>query len=72
MGRSWGCFALSRKVENSVVRAIRGSTVLVGYYPDPKWLDSSPSSAPKAKSSGHAWLGRSWPILRIRPDPLAA
>lgn len=42
MGRSWGCFALSRKVESAIVRLIRGKTVLVGYYPDPKWLDSSP------------------------------
>lgn len=41
MGRSWGCFALSRKVESAVVKAIRGNTVLVGYYPDPKWLNSS-------------------------------
>jgi hypothetical protein len=42
MGLSWGCFALSRKVESAVVNLIRGSTVLVGYYPDPKWLQSSP------------------------------
>jgi len=42
MGRSWGCFALSRKVESAVVGLIRGNTVLVGYYPDPKWLSSSP------------------------------
>jgi hypothetical protein len=41
LGRSWGCFALSREVESSVVRLIRGATVLVGYYPDPKWLHSS-------------------------------
>jgi hypothetical protein len=42
MGRSWGCFALSHKVESAIVRLIRGDTVLVGYYPDPKWLHSSP------------------------------
>ena len=41
MGRSWGCFALSRKVESAIVNLIRGKTVLVGYYPDPKWLHSS-------------------------------
>ena len=40
MGRSWGCFALSRKVESTVVKVIRDGTVLVGYYPDLKWLDS--------------------------------
>jgi L,D-transpeptidase catalytic domain len=41
MGLSWGCFALSRKVESALVNLIRGSTVLVGYYPDPAWLRSS-------------------------------
>lgn len=41
MGRSWGCFALSRDVEGAVVSLIRGATVLVGYYPDPRWLHSS-------------------------------
>lgn len=41
MGLSWGCFALSRKVESAIVHLIRGGTVLVGYYPDPRWLDSS-------------------------------
>ena len=40
MGRSWGCFALSRSVESAVVKTIRDGTVLVGYYPDPKWLAS--------------------------------
>jgi len=42
MGRSWGCFALSRKVESAIVKLIRGGTVLLAYYPDPKWLRSSP------------------------------
>lgn len=41
MGRSWGCFALSPKVEGAIVKLIRGSTVLVGYYPDRRWLDTS-------------------------------
>ena len=41
MGLSWGCFALSRKVESALVNLIRGSTVLVGYYPDPHWLQTS-------------------------------
>jgi len=41
MGRSWGCFALTRKVEDAVVKVIRDGTVLVGYYPDPRWLHSS-------------------------------
>ena len=42
MGRSWGCFALSPKVESAIVQVIQGHTVLVGYYPDAKWLADSP------------------------------
>lgn len=42
MGRSWGCFALSKKVEKSVVNVIRGGTMLMAYYPDPQWLSTSP------------------------------
>lgn len=42
MGRSWGCFALSKKVEADIVKRIRGGTVLLAYYPDPKWLHTSP------------------------------
>ena len=42
MGRSWGCFALSRDVESALVKVIRGGTVLLAYYPDPEWLHSSP------------------------------
>ncbi len=42
MGRSWGCFALSPKVESAIVKLIRGGTVLLAYYPDPEWLHSSP------------------------------
>lgn len=41
VGRSWGCFALSPAVEDSVVRLIREHTVLVGYYPDRAWLQGS-------------------------------
>ncbi|MHB1872911.1 MAG: murein L,D-transpeptidase catalytic domain family protein [Steroidobacteraceae bacterium] len=42
MGRSWGCFALNPKIESAIVKLIQGHTVLVGYYPDPKWLAASP------------------------------
>ncbi|HYW93281.1 MAG TPA: murein L,D-transpeptidase catalytic domain family protein [Gammaproteobacteria bacterium] len=42
MGRSWGCFALSRKVAGAIVKLIRRGTVLLAYYPDPRWLHSSP------------------------------
>ena len=52
MGRSWGCFALSRKVESDVVKLIRGGTVLLAYYPDPEWLHSSPFLRTGPRKSG--------------------
>ncbi len=54
MGQSWGCFALSRNVERAVVQLIRGATVLVGYYPDPKWLQSSPFLGGPVRGLGSA------------------
>lgn len=50
MGRSWGCFALSRKVEPKVVHAIRGGTVLLSYYPDRRWLKTSPFLKPGGRA----------------------
>lgn len=50
VGRSWGCFALSQKVEASIVNIIREGTILMAYYPDPQWLSSSPF----LKSPGNA------------------
>ena len=46
MGRSWGCFALSKKVEAAIVDRIQGGTVLFSYYPDPQWLATSPFLKP--------------------------
>ncbi len=62
MGRSWGCFALSRKVEGALVKLIRQGTVLVGYYPDPRWLHSSAfldHSASRLAGLGQALAARS-------------
>lgn len=41
LGRSWGCPALSEEVAAAVIDAIEGGTLLVGYYPDEDWLESS-------------------------------
>ncbi len=42
LGRSWGCPALPRGVARPVIDTIKGGTVLFGYYPDRRWIDSSP------------------------------
>jgi hypothetical protein len=41
LGRSWGCFAVSRKVSVSLINTIKNDTVVVAYYPDQRWLKHS-------------------------------
>ena len=42
LGRSWGCPALDPSVHRSVIDSIRGGSALFAYYPDARWLASSP------------------------------
>jgi L,D-transpeptidase catalytic domain len=42
LGRSWGCPALDPAVHRDVIDAIRDHTALFAYYPDARWLASSP------------------------------
>lgn len=41
LGRSWGCFAMSKKSEPKVVHTIKDGTLLFAYYPDNNWLKHS-------------------------------
>lgn len=41
LGHSWGCFAVSQKVINSLVKTIKNKVLVVAYYPDKGWLKSS-------------------------------
>ncbi|MES2218274.1 MAG: murein L,D-transpeptidase catalytic domain family protein [Pseudomonadota bacterium] len=41
LGRSWGCFAVDRNVSHSLINTIKNNTVVVAYYPDPRWLRTS-------------------------------
>jgi len=41
LGLSWGCPALDPENARRIIRAIRGGQLIVGYYPDPEWLDQS-------------------------------
>jgi len=41
LGRSWGCFALSKDVYKSIIANIKGGTVFFVYYSDADWLRSS-------------------------------
>ena len=42
LGRSWGCPALRASVAHELIDAVKGSGLVFAYYPDPKWLGSSP------------------------------
>lgn len=48
IGRSWGCFAMSKKMEPKVVNAIKGGTIIFAYFPNQAWLNSSPYVKPVA------------------------
>lgn len=42
LGRSWGCFAVGKETITPLVNTIKNDTIVVAYYPDKKWLQSSP------------------------------
>ena len=42
LGRSWGCPALDPSVHRGVIDTIRGGSALFAYYPDARWLATSP------------------------------
>ncbi len=41
IGRSWGCFAVNKKLIDPIVNDIKNNTVVVAYYPDRYWLNHS-------------------------------
>lgn len=41
LGRSWGCPAISKDVARKIIGEIKDGSLLVAYYPDPKWLSQS-------------------------------
>lgn len=41
LGRSWGCFAVSPVIADSLMHTIKNGTIVVAYYPDPSWLSKS-------------------------------
>ncbi|MGK2857191.1 MAG: murein L,D-transpeptidase catalytic domain family protein [Thermoanaerobaculia bacterium] len=42
LGRSWGCPAVSPKVAKKLIDTLKHGSPVFAYYPDPKWLQSSP------------------------------
>jgi hypothetical protein len=42
LGRSWGCPALRPEVARPVIDSLRRGQMIFGYYPNKKWLASSP------------------------------
>ena len=72
LGRSWGCPALDPSVNRDVIDAIRDRTALFAYYPDAKWLASSPylrcDGAPIP--GAHASSSQRAPLPTALPSPL--
>jgi hypothetical protein len=42
LGRSWGCPALRPEVAHDLIDRVKDSGLVFAYYPDPRWLASSP------------------------------
>src|SRR5262245_35371024 len=45
LGRSWGCPAVRPEVTQQLIDDIKGGNYLFAYYPDARWLSSSPALA---------------------------
>jgi hypothetical protein len=41
IGRSWGCPAVRPGIARSLIEAIQGGTLVLSYYPDKSWLQTS-------------------------------
>lgn len=41
LGKTWGCFGVSRHVAGSLINTIKGGTVLFAYYPDRNYIRHS-------------------------------
>jgi len=41
LGRSWGCPALDQEVAREVIDTVKEGSLLLIYYPDPSWQESS-------------------------------
>lgn len=46
IGRTYGCFGLGTKIAPKIIKLIKDGTVMVAYYPNKHWLDSSPYEQP--------------------------
>jgi hypothetical protein len=46
IGRTYGCFGLSEKMAPKIIPKIKNGTVMVAYYPNKRWLASSPYERP--------------------------
>jgi len=65
IGRSWGCPAVRPAIARTLIDELKGGQYVFAYYPDPKWLASSPylncdpgASAPATPvASVHSTLG---------------
>jgi hypothetical protein len=42
LGRSWGCPAVRTAVAHKLIDAMKGGQMVFSYYPDQRWLGSSP------------------------------
>lgn len=59
IGRSWGCPAVRTAVAHPLIDAMKGGQMVFSYYPDARWLASSPYLKCSAQQTAQAEAARS-------------
>jgi hypothetical protein len=52
IGRSWGCPAVRPEISRRLIETLRGGALVLAYYPDRSWLQTSRLATPVPALSG--------------------
>ena len=50
IGRSWGCPAVRPEVSRQLIKTVQGGALLLAYYPENSWLQTSQLASPLGKT----------------------
>jgi hypothetical protein len=50
LGRSWGCPAVRPEVSRQLIETVQGGALLLAYYPENSWLQTSKLASPLRKT----------------------
>lgn len=52
IGRSWGCPAVRPEISRQLIETVRSGALLLAYYPEKSWLETSRLIGPSGKTRG--------------------